>query len=69
MPSWLTVWCVWAQAGSAVVAPAPLPREVWTETIRERLQALRRGGRIAYDPAITMTMVARIDEPLTRLDC
>jgi len=39
------------------------------ETIKERLQALRRTGQIAYDPAITPTMAARIEEPLTRLDC
>jgi len=39
------------------------------ETIRKRLQALRRARQIASDPAITLTMVARIDEPLTRLDC
>jgi len=39
------------------------------ETIRERLQAIQRAGQIAYDPAITLTMTAGIDEALTRLDC
>lgn len=46
---------VWPRAGPAVIAPAPVLRGSADEIIRER--ALRRARKIAYDPAITLTMV------------